>query len=72
MTDERLIRILSKEFITVTDIERLFHIGKRKAQKIFDRVVEATEKDGKIVMDNRILARRMYRMLGLGFPLDGK
>jgi hypothetical protein len=70
VSEEKLRMILSKEFITVTDIMRLFKLGKARAGKIFDRVAAATEKDGKIVIDNRILARRMYKMLGLPFPLD--
>lgn len=60
--------ILSCDFITKTDIMRLFHIGNDKAVEIFDKVSAQVESEGKINIPGRISWRRMYRMLGQPIP----
>ena len=62
--------ILSKEFITRTDIERLLHIGAPKAQVIFDKVQQAVADEGKLNIEGRVSWRRMYKMLGLAIPAN--
>lgn len=63
--------ILSREFITCSDIERLFRIGRPKALAIFDKVQKKVESEGKLNIPGRISWRRMYRMLGLQIPQIG-
>mgnify|MGYP005819940109 CR=1 FL=1 len=63
--------ILSREFITCSDIERLFRIGRPKALAIFDKVQQKVESEGKLNIPGRISWRRMYRMLGLKIPQIG-
>lgn len=61
-------KILSREFITKTDIQMLFGIGTVKAAEIFEKVQRKVEEEGKLNIPGRVSARRMYRMLGQPFP----
>lgn len=60
--------ILSRDFITVTDVMMLFSIGKAKAEDLFDKVQKNAESEGKINIPGRISWRRLYRMLGQPIP----
>ncbi len=61
-------KILSREFITKTDIQMLFGIGTVKAAELFVKVQRQVEEEGKLNIPGRISWKRMYRMLGLPIP----
>lgn len=61
--------ILACEFITRSDIQRLFRIGAKKANDIFDNVQAKVESEGKLNIPGKISWRRMYRMLGIQAPI---
>lgn len=64
--------ILSREFVTVTDIGMLFGIGPKKAKDIFEKAQKKVEDEGKLNVPGRVSWRRVYRMLGLPIPQEKK